>query len=247
MSEQATKKVCLVIGVGDGVGAAIAKAFALDGFETVITRRARNLPDLEAIAQKIRDQGGVVHARGVDARSEEETIALFQEIERDIGPIEVLVFNIGANVRFAIEATTARVFTKVWEMACFAGFLAGREAAKVMVPRGRGTILFTGATASMRGRENYSAFASAKAGLRAVAQSMARELGKKNIHVAHVVCDGSIDGVFSRENIPDLDQRLAEDRVLKPDDIALNYLSLHHQKRSAWTHEMDLRPWSENW
>jgi NAD(P)-dependent dehydrogenase (short-subunit alcohol dehydrogenase family) len=247
MSEQATKKVCLVIGVGDGVGAAIAKAFALDGFETVITRRARNLPDLEAIAQKIRDQGGVVHARGVDARSEEETIALFQEIERDIGPIEVLVFNIGANVRFAIEATTARVFTKVWEMACFAGFLAGREAAKVMVPRGRGTILFTGATASMRGRENFSAFASAKAGLRAVAQSMARELGKKNIHVAHVVCDGSIDGVFSRENIPDLDQRLAEDRVLKPDDIALNYLSLHHQKRSAWTHEMDLRPWSENW
>ena len=247
MSDQATKKVCLVIGVGDGVGAAIAKAFALDGFETVITRRARNLPDLEAIAQKIRDQGGVVHARGVDARSEEETIALFQEIERDIGPIEVMVFNIGANVRFAIEATTARVFTKVWEMACFAGFLAGREAAKVMVPRGRGTILFTGATASMRGRENFSAFASAKAGLRAVAQSMARELGKKNIHVAHIVCDGSIDGVFSRENIPDLDQRLAEDRVLKPDDIALNYLSLHHQKRSAWTHEMDLRPWSENW
>ena len=247
MSEQATKKVCLVIGVGDGVGAAIAKAFALDGFETVITRRARNLPDLEAIAQKIRDQGGVVHARGVDARSEEETIALFQEIERDIGPIEVVVFNIGANVRFAVEATTARVFTKVWEMACFAGFLAGREAAKVMVPRGRGTILFTGATASMRGRENFSAFASAKAGVRAVAQSMARELGKKNIHVAHIVCDGSIDGVFSRENIPDLDQRLAEDRVLKPDDIALNYLSLHHQKRSAWTHEMDLRPWSENW
>ena len=247
MSDQATKKVCLVIGVGDGVGAAIAKAFALDGFETVITRRARNLPDLEVIAQKIRDQGGVVHARGVDARSEEETVALFQEIERDIGPIEVMVFNIGANVRFAIEATTARVFTKVWEMACFAGFLAGREAAKVMVPRGRGTILFTGATASMRGRENFSAFASAKAGLRAVAQSMARELGKKNIHVAHIVCDGSIDGVFSRENIPDLDQRLAEDRVLKPDDIALNYLSLHHQKRSAWTHEMDLRPWSENW
>ena len=247
MSDQATKKACLVIGVGDGVGAAIAKAFALDGFETVITRRARNLPDLEAIAQKIRDQGGVVHARGVDARSEEETVALFQEIERDIGPIEVMVFNIGANVRFAIEATTARVFTKVWEMACFAGFLAGREAAKVMVPRGRGTILFTGATASMRGRENFSAFASAKAGLRAVAQSMARELGKKNIHVAHIVCDGSIDGVFSRENIPDLDQRLAEDRVLKPDDIALNYLSLHHQKRSAWTHEMDLRPWSENW
>jgi NAD(P)-dependent dehydrogenase (short-subunit alcohol dehydrogenase family) len=247
MSENQAKKVCLVIGVGDGVGAAIAKAFAMDGFEIVITRRARNLPDLEVIAQGIRDQGGVVHARGVDARSEEETVALFQEIERDIGPLEVVVFNIGANVRFSIEETTARVFTKVWEMACFAGFLAGREAAKAMVPRGRGTIIFTGATASLRGRENYSAFASAKAGLRAVAQSMARELGKKNIHVAHVVCDGSIEGVFARENIADLDQRLAEDRILKPDDIALNYVSLHHQKRSAWTHELDLRPWSENW
>lgn len=247
MTSNQPKKVCLVIGVGDGVGAAIAKAFALDGFETVITRRARNLPDLEVIAQGIRDAGGVAHARGVDARSEDETVALFQEIERDIGPLEVVVFNIGANVRFPIEATTARVFTKVWEMACFAGFLAGREAAKVMLPRERGTIIFTGATASMRGRENFSAFASAKSGLRAVAQSMARELGKKNIHVAHVVCDGSIDGVFSRENIPDIEQRVAEDRVLKPDDIALNYVSLYHQKRSAWTHELDLRPWSENW
>jgi len=247
MSPQAPRKVCLVIGVGDGVGTAIARAFALDGFETVITRRARNLPALEAIAQGIRDQGGVVHARGVDARSEDETVALFQEIERDIGPLEVVVFNIGANVRFGIEATTARVFTKVWEMACFAGFLAGREAAKVMVPRGRGTILFTGATASLRGREGFAAFAAAKAGLRAVAQSMARELGPKNIHVAHVVCDGSIEGVFARDNLPDLDQRLAEDRILKPDDIAQNYLHLHHQKRSAWTHELDLRPWSERW
>ena len=247
MSQQQAKKVCLVIGVGDGVGAAIATAFALDGFETVITRRARNLSELDVIARGIRDQGGVVHARGVDARSEEETVALFQEIERDIGPLEVVVFNIGANVRFSIETTTARVFTKVWEMACFAGFLAGREAAKVMVPRGHGTIIFTGATASMRGRENFAAFASAKAGLRTVAQSMARELGKKNIHVAHVVCDGSIDGVFSRENIPDLEQRLKEDRVLKPDDIAANYVHLHHQKRSAWTHELDLRPWSESW
>lgn len=247
MSENSAKKVCLVIGVGDGVGSAIAKAFALDGFETVITRRARHLDELEATAQDIRNQGGIVHARGVDARSEEETVALFQEIERDIGPLEVVVFNIGANVRFPVEDTTARVFTKVWEMACFAGFLAGREAAKVMLPRQRGTIIFTGATASLRGKENFTAFAAAKSGLRSVAQSMARELGKKNIHVAHVVCDGSIEGVFARDNLPDLAQRLAEDRILKPDDIALNYLHLHRQKRSAWTHELDLRPWSENW
>jgi len=247
MSEQQRKKVCLVVGVGDGVGAAIAKAFALDGFETVITRRSRHLDQLESIAQGIRKLGGVVHTRGVDARSEEETVALFQGIERDIGPLEVVVFNIGANVRFSIEGTTARVFTKVWEMACFAGFLTGREAAKVMVPRGRGTIIFTGATASLRGREGFAAFAAAKSGLRAVAQTMARELGKKNINVAHVICDGSIDGVFARENIADLEQKLAEDRILKPDDIALNYVNLHRQKRSAWTHELDLRPWSENW
>lgn len=247
MSEKQPKKVCLVVGVGDGVGAAIAKAFALDGFETVITRRSRHLAELKAIAQEISDLGGVVHARGVDARSEDETSALFQEIERDIGQLEVVVFNIGANVRFPVEETTARVFHKVWEMACFAGFLAGREAAKVMGPRGHGTIIFTGATASIRGKEGFTAFAAAKSGLRSVAQSMARELGKKNIHVAHVVCDGSIEGVFARENIPDLEQRLAEDRILKPDDIALNYVNLHHQKRSAWTHEIDLRPWSENW
>ena len=237
--------VALVVGAGDATGGAIARRFAAGGYVACVTRR--DADKLAALRQAIEDAGGRCHAFGSDARKEDEVVALVDTIERDIGPIEVMVFNIGANVRFAIEATTARVFTKVWEMACFAGFLAGREAAKVMVPRGRGTILFTGATASMRGRENFSAFASAKAGLRAVAQSMARELGKKNIHVAHIVCDGSIDGVFSRENIPDLDQRLAEDRVLKPDDIALNYLSLHHQKRSAWTHEMDLRPWSENW
>ncbi|MCS3473102.1 NAD(P)-dependent dehydrogenase (short-subunit alcohol dehydrogenase family) [Pseudomonas sp. JUb42] len=247
MSNNDNKGVCLVIGAGDGVGSAIAQVFALDGHPTVITRRARNIEQLEARAEAIRSLGGEVYAKGVDARSEDETIALFADIERDIGPIEVVVFNIGANVRFGIEETTARVFHKVWEMACFAGFLAGREAAKVMVPRGRGTIIFTGATASLRGREGFAAFAAAKAGLRALAQSVARELGPKGIHVAHVICDGSIDGVFSRQNIPDLEQKLAENRILKPHDIAESYLALHQQKPSAWTHELDLRPWSESW
>ena len=240
-------RTCLVIGAGDGVGSAVAKAFARDGLETIVTRRPRHLDQLEQLAAEIRDSGGTAHAFGVDARSEEETVALFDRIEREIGPLDVVVFNIGANVRFGITETTSRVFTKVWEMACFAGFLAGREAARVMLPRGRGTILFTGATASLRGRAGFAAFAAAKHGLRALAQSMARELGPQGIHVGHIVCDGSIDGVFSRENIPDLDQRLAEDRVLKPDDIALSYVQLHHQPRSAWTHELDLRPWSEAW
>ena len=240
-------KTCLVIGAGDGVGGAVAKAFARDGFETIVTRRPRHLDQLEQLAAEIRSTGGKAHAFGIDARSEEETVALFDRIEREIGPLDIVVFNIGANVRFGIRETSARVFTKVWEMACFAGFLAGREAAKAMLPRGRGTILFTGATASLRGRAGFAAFAAAKSGLRAVAQSMARELGPQGIHVAHIVCDGSIDGVFSRENIPDLDQRLAEDRVLKPDDIAQSFVQLHHQPRSAWTHELDLRPWSEAW
>lgn len=247
MGSTSSKPVCLVIGAGEGVGGAIARAFAAKGFAVCITRRARNLGQLETLAQDIRTTGGEAHAFGVDARSEEETTQLFATIERDIGPIEVLVFNIGANVQFGIRETTARVFTKVWEMACFAGFLAGREAATVMVPRGRGTIIFTGATASIRGRDGFSAFAAAKHGLRAVAQSMARELGPHGIHVSHVICDGAIDGVFTRSRIDDPTAQLEGDLILKPDDIAENYVWLHEQKRSAWSHEIDLRPWRETW
>lgn len=239
------KGACLVVGVGDGLGSATARAFAAEGLAVCMTRRPRRLEALEALAQDIRDAGGRAHAYGVDARSEDEMAALFAAIERDVGPLEVVVFNIGANVRFPIRETTARVFHKVWEMACFAGFLAGREAARVMVPRGRGTILFTGATASIRGREGFSAFAAAKHGLRAVAQSMARELGPEGIHVAHVVIDGGIDGAFMRENRPDAQAALARDEILRPEDVALNYVALHRQPRSAWTHELDLRPWRE--
>ncbi|MBA4011611.1 MAG: short-chain dehydrogenase [Phenylobacterium sp.] len=238
---------CLVVGAGDGVGGAIARAFAAEGMEVCITRRARNLEQLEELAQSIRDGGGKARAYGVDARSEDEMIALVDKIEAEVGPLEVVVFNIGANVRFSLTDTTSRVFHKVWEMACFAGFLTGREAARVMIPRGRGTILFTGASASLRGRQGFSAFAAAKHGLRALAQSAARELGPQGIHIAHVVVDGSIDGVFSRANIPDLDARLEGDSILKPDEIAANYVWLHKQQRSAWTHELDLRPWTETW
>lgn len=239
--------VCLVVGVGDGLGSALSRAFAAEGFTVCMTRRPRHLDELEAFAAEIRDKGGKAHAFGVDARSEDEMAALFQRIEREIGPLEVVIFNIGANVRFPIRETTARVFTKVWEMACFAGFLAGREAAKAMVPRGRGTILFTGATASVRGREGFAAFAAAKHGLRAIAQSMARELGPEGIHVAHVVIDGAVDGVFIRSNRDDVEALLARDEILKPEDIARSYVALHRQPRSAWTHELDLRPWRETW
>lgn len=243
----ATKGACLVVGVGDGVGGAIAKAFAAEGYTVCMTRRPRHLDLLEALAAEIRSQGHDARAFGVDARQEADMIALVDRIEAEIGPLEVVVFNIGANVRFDLTETTAQVFSKVWEMACFAGFLAAREAARVMTPRGRGTILFTGASASLRGKEGFSAFASAKAGLRAVAQSAARELGPKEIHVAHVVVDGAIDGVFIRSMRGEVDDLLDQDLILKPADIAQNYVHLHNQPRSAWTHELDLRPWSETW
>lgn len=242
-----SKDICLVIGAGDGLGGAVARRFAAEGHPVCLTRRVRHIDQLEALAEDIRADGGEAHAFGVDARSEEETVALFDRIENEIGPIGVTVFNIGANVRFDIRDTTVRVFTKVWEMACFAGFLAGREAARAMVPRGRGSILFTGATASLRGREGFAAFASAKHGLRALAQSMARELGPEGIHVAHIVCDGAIDGVFTRSRVVDIGELLDTDLILKPEDIAENYLMLHRQPRSAWTHELDLRPWRESW
>lgn len=241
------KGACLVVGVGDGVGGAIAKAFAAEGYEVCMTRRPRHLDQLEALAAEIRERGGQARAYGVDARQEAEMIGLVDRIEAEVGPLEVVVFNIGANVRFGLTETTAQVFSKVWEMACFAGFLTAREAARVMVPRGRGTILFTGASASLRGKEGFSAFASAKAGLRAVAQSAARELGPKGVHVAHVVVDGAIDGVFTRSIREDVQGLLDRDEILKPAEIAANYVWLHGQPRSAWTHEIDLRPHSETW
>lgn len=236
-------KVALVIGAGDATGGAIARRFAREGYVACVTRR--HADKLAPLVARIEQEGGRARAFGSDARKEEEMIELVDGIERDIGPIEVAVFNIGANVRFPIRETTARVFTKVWEMACFAGFLLGREAARVMVPRGRGTILFTGATASIRGRDGYAAFSSAKHGLRAVAQSMARELGPAGIHVAHTIIDGAIDTAWIRENFPERYKLKDRDGILNPDHIAEAYWQIHRQSRSAWTHEMDLRPWIE--
>lgn len=240
-------EVVLVIGAGDATGGAIARRFAREGYRAVVTRRARHLDRLEGLARRIRDEGGVAHAFGVDAREEDEMAPFVERVEREIGPIAVAVYNIGANVRFPIVETTARVFRKVWEMACFGGFLLGREAARHMIPRGRGTILFTGATASVRGGPGYSAFAAGKHGLRAVAQSMARELGPKNIHVAHVVIDGAIDTAFIADMFPERYALKDRDGILDPEAIAENYWRLHTQPRNAWTHELDLRPWIEPW
>lgn len=235
--------VAVVIGAGDATGGAIARRFAREGFTLCVTRRQAD--KLESLVSDIEAGGGIAHAFGCDARSEEQMVALFSDIERDIGPIEVVVFNIGANVRFSITETTERVYRKVWEMAALSGFLTGREAAKAMLPRGRGTIIFTGATASLRGGTGFSAFAGAKFALRALAQSMARELGPQGIHVAHPIIDGAIDTAFIRDNFPERYALKDQAGILDPEHIAEQYWQLHCQPRDCWTHELDLRPWME--
>ena len=237
----------IIVGAGDATGGAIAKAFAAEGLTACVNRRSRNSEQLEALAQSIRDQGHNARAFPGDAREEADMVALFEQVEAEVGPVEVAVFNIGANVNFPIVETTVRVYQKVWEMACLGGFLMGREAARHMTPRGRGTIIFTGATASLRGGSGYSAFSGAKAALRMLAQSMARELGPKGIHVAHTVIDGAIDTAFIKGRHPAFEEAKATDLILSPEAIAANYVMLHKQPKSAWTHELDLRPWGENW
>ncbi|NNE86118.1 MAG: SDR family oxidoreductase [Alphaproteobacteria bacterium] len=238
-------KVALVVGAGDATGGAIARRFAAEGYTVCVTRR--KVEKLKNLVAAIEADGGTVHAFGSDARREEQVEALIEGIERDIGPIEVAVYNIGGNVKFPITETTTRVYFKVWEMCALGGFLMGREAAKHMLARGRGTILFTGATASMRGGSGFSAFASGKHALRATAQSMARELAPKGIHVAHVVIDGAIDTQFIAEMFPERYALKEQDGILNPEHIADAYLMLHNQPRSAWTFEMDMRPWIEDW
>lgn len=239
------KKVVLVIGAGDATGGAIAKRFAREGYIACVTRRSAD--KLQPLVDEIRAGGGEAHGFASDARKEEEVAALVEGIERDIGPIEAFVFNIGANVPCSILDETARKYFKIWEMACFSAFLTAQAVARRMVTRGRGTILFTGATAGLRGAANFAAFAGAKHGVRALAQSMARELGPRNIHVAHVVVDGAIDTAFIRDSFPDLYARKEQDGILNPEHIADNYWFLHTQPRDAWTFELDLRPWMEKW
>jgi NAD(P)-dependent dehydrogenase (short-subunit alcohol dehydrogenase family) len=238
-------KVCCVVGAGDATGAAVARRFAREGYTVCVARRTQAA--LAPLVESIRSAGGQAHAHGLDARREEAVQAYVREVEETIGPIEVMVFNVGGNVRFPILETTAQKYFKVWEMCAMAGFLVGREAARAMLPRGRGTLLFTGATASLRGAAGFAAFAGGKAALRALAQSMARELGPQGLHVAHVVIDGLIDTAFAREHFA---QRMADagaGGVLDPAHVAEAYWWLHSQPRDAWTFELDLRPSVEKW
>jgi len=237
--------VALVVGAGDATGGAIAKRFAREGLVACVTRRSAD--KLAPLVDEIRAAGFAARGFASDARKEEDVVALVEQIESEVGPIEVFVFNIGANVPASILEETARKYFKVWEMACFGGFLNGREVARRMVERGRGTMIYTGATASLRGSANFAAFAGAKHALRALAQSMARELGPKGVHVAHVIVDGAIDTDFIRSNFPQRYALKERDGILNPEHIAENYWHLHRQPRDAWTFELDLRPYMEGW
>jgi NAD(P)-dependent dehydrogenase (short-subunit alcohol dehydrogenase family) len=238
-----------VIGAGDYIGAAIARKFASEGF-TVFAGRRRG-EKLAPLLAEIETAGGQIVGRSLDARKEEEIAAFLQDADTT-APLEICVFNIGANVNSPLLETTERVFRKVWELACYAGFLAGREAARLMLPRGRGAIFFTGATASLRGGSGYAAFASAKFGLRAVAESAARELGPQNIHVAHLIIDAGVDTAWVRERIKEREgeaalANLAPGRLMRPQSVAEAYWQIYQEPRDAWSFEREIRPFAESW
>ena len=243
MSEQRHASVAIV-GAGDYIGAAIARRFAREGF--LVHAGRRDGEKLAPLVTEIAAAGGRCVGKTLDARQEDQVAAFMKDAD-DAAPLEVAVFNIGANVNFPLLDTTERVFRKVWELACYAGFLSGREAARAMLPRGRGSIFLTGATASVRGGKGYAAFASAKFGLRAVAQSMARELGPQGIHVAHLVIDSGVDTAWVRERMAARGGAAGERVLMRPDSIAEMYWQLHRQPRDAWTHELDARPAGETW
>ncbi len=240
-----TPGVCCVIGAGDATGSAVARRFARAGYTVCVARRTEAA--LQPLIDQIVARGGRARAYGLDARREDQVARFFNQVEAEAGLVEVVVFNVGGNVRFPVRETAAQKYFKVWEMCAQAGFLVGREAARAMLPRGRGSILFTGATASVRGAAGFAAFAGGKAALRALAQSMARELGPQGLHVAHVVVDGMIDTAFARENFAERVAAAGPDGILNPEHVAEAYWWLHRQPRDAWTFELDLRPFVERW
>jgi len=238
------RPIALVVGAGDHLGGAIARRFAREGFHLVVTRRRG---DLLALSSEIDALGSSATAIHSDARDEEQVSELINRVESELGPIRVVVFNVGGNVQFDICDTTTRIYRKVWEMCALAGFLVGREVAGKMLARKEGTILFTGASASLRGGRGFAAFSGGKHALRALAQSMARELGPQGIHVGHVIVDGLIRNEATAEFLPDLYASKGHDGIIEPDDLAEVYWQLHNQPRSAWTFEQVVRPFSESW
>jgi NAD(P)-dependent dehydrogenase (short-subunit alcohol dehydrogenase family) len=241
--------VVMLVGAGDAIGAAVARRFAKGGYTVCIARR--DAAKSQGLIEELKGEGCKVHAFSLDARKESEVQSLFARVEETVGPIEVCLFNAGSNVNKPLLETSEKLFFKAWELACYAGFLVGREAARHMLKRGRGTMLFTGATASVRGGPGFAAFSSAKFGLRAVAQAMARELGPKHIHVVHLLIDAGVDSPAIHERMRAATgiaaKDIPRDSLTKTSSIAEAYWFAHHQARDGWTHELDLRPFAEKW
>jgi NAD(P)-dependent dehydrogenase (short-subunit alcohol dehydrogenase family) len=252
MPETANPKprgVVVLVGAGDAIGAAVARRFAKGGYIVCIARR--DAAKSQGLVDDMKAEGCDVRAFSVDARQEASVQEFFAQVEKDIGPIEVCLYNAGSNVNKPLLETTEKLFFKAWELACYGGFLVGREAARYMTQRGRGTILFTGATASVRGGVGFAAFSSAKFGLRAVAQAMARELGPKDIHVVHLLIDAAVDSEAIHQRMKaakGIDAKdIPADSLTKTSSIADAYWFAHNQHRDGWTHELDLRPSVEKW
>lgn len=234
----------VVVGVGapTGLGAALARRFAHEGLRIILAGRTGER--LASTVEAIRKAGGIAEAKVTDATSQSDVAALFDKA--DDGPaLELVVYNVGNNVMLPFLNTDANVFAEVWRQNALGGFLVGQEAVRRLLPKQRGTLLFTGATASVRARPPFVAFASAKAALRAVAQGLAREFGPQGIHVVHVVIDGVIQGEYAQSKFPDFVKAKGPGGLIEVDAIADTYWALHRQPRSAWTHELDLRPFKE--
>ncbi len=248
MTDSVTAPTAIVVGVGDerGLGAALCRRFATEGYHVLVAGRTAG--KIEQVARTIRAAGGRAEAIATDTTREDDVVRLFDLAMtqgNDRAPADLVVFNAGNNQRIDFRELSPLLFEDFWRIGCFGGFLVGREAARRLVPLGRGTVVFTGASASLRGKPGFAHFAAAKAGLRAIAQSMAREYGPQGLHVAHVVIDGGIDGERLRRHVPNILAERGEDGLLGIEAIAEAYWHIHRQPRSAWTHELDLRPYKE--
>ncbi len=249
MDHNGRKKVALVLGAGDGIGRAISTRFALGGYHTVIVRRDASRS--KELIRELAEKGAEASVRTADIRKENEMSALFSSVEEETGEIDVCVYNGGANTLSALEETSAKLFQKVWELCCLGGFLAVRESARVMGPRKRGTVIFSGATSGIRGKEGLTAFSSGKFGVRSVAQSAAKELAPQGIHVAHVMINGGVRSadiarLYKERADIDIDD-LDNDLFIDMEALAEAYWFLSQQPKTCWTHELDIRTYREKW
>ncbi|NOS89715.1 MAG: SDR family NAD(P)-dependent oxidoreductase [Methylococcaceae bacterium] len=235
----------VVIGVGpeQGLGAALAKHAAAQGLHVFIAGRSED--KLQQVAETITRQGGQVTAVVADATLEQDVERLFAAIRQQAYPLDIAVYNVDSNCPAPILETDSEMFTRLWQQNCFGGFLFGKHALSIMHQQRQGTLIFTGATASLRAKPPFTAFAAAKAGLRALAQGMAREFGPQGVHVVHTIIDGVINGDRARTQFADYVAAKGDDGLLQLDAIVQTYWALHQQHPSAWTQELDLRPYKE--